>query len=110
MNLLLAPFRAIGALFGWIHKAFCALLDPEGRRAWAVVIAWGCSVAMTAYSGYALWLVRDHALLAFWMGSQANLIIFLVVSAITGLLIKREIGGSWSKDGGGNINVKDKDG
>lgn len=94
MNLLLAPFRWVAGLFDWIHKAFCALMDPEGRRAWAVMIAFGCGITMTGYASAVLWLVRGHAMLAFWLGLAAMFIILVVITAFTGLLVKRNIGGT----------------
>lgn len=92
--------HALGAPVRFLHRALCALLDPEGRRAWAVLIAWGCGVAMTLYASYALWLVRKNPMLVFWLGLGGLFIIFVVITAFTGLLVKRDIGGSFSREGG----------
>jgi hypothetical protein len=87
-------------LVSWIHAAFCALLTPEGRRGWAVIIAWGCGVVETAIGAAVLYLVRRNPMLAFWIGLSSQFIVLVVITAFTGLLVKREIGGSVSKDGG----------
>jgi hypothetical protein len=98
------------AFAGWVHAAFCALMDAEGRRAWAVVIAFGCGVSMTVYAGAALWLVRNNPMLAFWLGLGGLFIILVVITAFTGLLVKRDIGGSVSRDGGSfNITQRDEE-
>jgi len=106
-------FRFLGWLIGkptafaaWLHAAFCALMTAEGRRAWAVIIAFGCGVTMTAYAAWSLWLVRDHAMLAFWLGLSAMFVILVVITAFTGLLVKRDIGGSISRNGG-SFNIRD---
>jgi hypothetical protein len=100
----LNPFPAAGrgllAFIGWVRTALCALMTPEGRRGWAVMIAFGCGVSMTAYAAASLWLVRDHAMLAFWLGLAAMFVVLVVITAFTGLLVKRDIGGSVSKEGG----------
>ena len=93
---------------GWIKAAFCALMDPEGRRAWAVIIAWGCGAVMTVYVEQALYLVRNNPMLVFWLGVAAMSIILVVISAITGLLVKRDIGGTIGK-GGATFGFKDHD-
>jgi hypothetical protein len=106
-----APFRWIAAFVGWIHSAFCSLLTEEGRRAWAVVVAFGCGVVETVYSAFALYYARTHPMLVFWLGLTSQFIVLVVITAFTGLLIKREIGGSISKEGGGIIgsfNIKDQ--
>jgi hypothetical protein len=108
LHVLGAPFRWISGFTGWVHAAFCALLTEEGRKGWAVIIAFGCGVSMTAYAVAALWLVRGKPLLAFWLGLAAMFIILLVITAFTGLLIKRSIGGSVSREGG-SFNIVDED-
>lgn len=97
------------AFMAWVHAAFCALMDPEGRRAWAVVIAFGCGVTMTGYAIAAMFLVRTHAMLVFWLGAAAMFIILVTLTAFTGLLVKREIGGSVTKDSA-NFSIKDTGG
>lgn len=77
---------------GWIHAALCALMSEEGRKAWALLMAWGCSIAMTAMAASSLWLVRKSAMLAFWLGLSAMAIILIVITGIMVLLgVRREI-------------------
>lgn len=105
--------RGPRALVAWIHAAFCALLDPEGRRAWAVILCGGCGIAMTVFAYVALYLVRNHAGFVFWLATEAFGIILIVISAITGLLVKRNIGGQVDLPGGGggklNIDQADRE-
>jgi hypothetical protein len=106
------PFRAIRAFFGWIHLAFCALLNPEGRRAWAVILCGGCGIVMTVLAYWGMYLERDHPAYVFWLATEAFGIILIVISAITGLLVKRDIGGSVKLPGGGEgtVNITDRGG
>lgn len=94
----------------WLHAAFCALMTPDGLKAWALIMSWGCSIAMTAYATYALWLVRDRPGFAFWLGTEAMGILLLVITGIMYLLgVKRDIGGDLNlKDGTGSLTIKDK--
>jgi hypothetical protein len=70
----------------WVHTAFCALMTEEGRKAWALLMAWGCSVAMTAFTVAVLWFVRKSPMLTFWLGLCAMGIIFVVITGIMVLL------------------------
>jgi hypothetical protein len=112
MSWLLAPFRWLGALVAWIHAAFCALLDPEGRRAWAVVLCGGCGIVMTGLAYWGMFILRDHAGYVFWLATEAMGIVLIVISAITGLLVKRNIGGQVDLPGGGGgkLNIDQEDG
>lgn len=84
------------AFAAWIHAAFCALMTEEGRKAWALIMAWGCSVAMTAMAASSLWLVRKSAMLAFWLGLSAMLIILIVISGIMVILgVRRNMTGKF---------------
>lgn len=82
------PFPAIKrgclAFIMWLHMAVCALTTEDGRKGWAMLAALGCSVAMTAYAGAVLFLVRESPMLAFWLGLSALVIILIV---ITGLMV-----------------------
>jgi len=93
--------------FPW-PRTLLAQLVTRLTQLGAVVIAFGCGVAMTAYAATSLWLVRDHAMLAFWLGLAAMFVILVVITAFTGLLVKRDIGGSVSRDGG-SFSIKDTD-
>lgn len=93
--------------FHWLGTPFRALVNPEGRRAWAVLIAFGCEVVMTAYATWALWLVKDRPSYVFWLGTQAMGLVLLMSTAFTGLLVKRDIGGSANlRSGQVDINIK----
>lgn len=82
--MIAAFFRALGA-------PFRALLDPEGRRAWALMLMAGCSVAMTAYVVWVLWLVREHPQYAFYLGIGGFIMIAIVTTGFAGLLVRRSI-------------------
>jgi hypothetical protein len=100
------PIRWIAAFIHWMHLALCALMNPEGRRAWAVILCGGCGIIESAYSTYALLLLRDHPGYVFWLGTEANGLVLIVVSCFTGLLVKRNIGGQWNVgSSGGKIDI-----
>jgi hypothetical protein len=69
-------------------------LASDRRRNWALILMAGGGVAMTAYAAYALWLVRDRADYAFYLGAGALVLIGIVLTGFAGLLIKRTIRGS----------------
>ena len=76
----------------WLHAATCALMTEEGRKAWALVIAWGCGIAMTGYAAAVLWFVRRSPMLAFWLGLSAMGIVLVVITGIMVLLgVRRDI-------------------
>jgi hypothetical protein len=87
------------------RSAIVALMDPEGRRAWALVFMWAGGVAMTAFAGVALFLVRDHANYAFYLGLTALFIVIVIMTGFAGLLIKRTIKGSLL---GNNFEISDE--
>lgn len=76
-----------------VQRALAALMLPEGRRAWALVALWGAGVAVLAYAAAAMWLVRDHAGLVFWLGIMAHISVLVAISGFAGLLVKRRITG-----------------
>lgn len=76
----------------------------DRRRDWALWMIWGGALAMTFSSVFALFLVRDSASYAFYLGLAAHLNTFLVLSAIGGLLVKRNL--EISREG---INFDDRD-
>jgi hypothetical protein len=79
-----AFFHALGA-------PFRALLDPEGRRAWALILLAGGGFMMTAYAIAALYFVRKNPAYVFTLGLAAHVSIVLVLTGFAGLLIKRTI-------------------
>lgn len=81
----------IRAFFHALGAPFRALLDPEGRRAWALMLMAGCSVSMTAYVVWVLWLVRERPQYAFYLGIGGFLMIAIVTTGFAGLLVRRSI-------------------
>lgn len=93
-NPLPAIKRVALAFILWLHVAVCALMNEEGRKAWAMIMAWGCAVAMTGYAAAVLWLVRKSPMLSFWLGLTAMLIILVVITGIMVVLgVRRDVGG-----------------
>lgn len=80
-----------GRFFHWLGTPFRALLDPEGRRAWALMLMAGCSVSMTAYVVWVLWIVRATPQYAFYLGVGGFLMIAIVTTGFAGLLVRRSI-------------------
>lgn len=69
-------------------------VDPiasDRRRNWGLALLAGGGMAMTAYAAYALWLVRDHADFAFYLGLSAMVLIGIVLTGFAGLLMKRTV-------------------
>jgi len=67
------------------------LLTPEGRRAWAFSAILGGSITMTLYAAVVLYLVRDIADKAFWLGMSAMAIIFTCITGFIALFVKRTV-------------------
>lgn len=65
------------------------MLTPDGRRAVALLFLAGGGIAMTAYAGWSLWMVRAVAQYAFWLGLAAHVSILVVLTGFAGLLVKR---------------------
>ncbi len=80
--------------FGSCATPFRALMDPEGRRAWALVVLACGGVALTTYAAFALYLVRAVPNFAFYLGLAAMVSVDIVLTGFAGLLIKRTIKGS----------------
>jgi hypothetical protein len=79
------------AFFHVLGAPFRALFNIEGRRAWAVMLMAGCAVTMTAYAGFALYLVRKYPNYAFYLGAGALLLVAIVVTGFASLITKRDI-------------------
>lgn len=76
------------------------IVDPvasDRRRNWGLILLAGGGMAMTAYAAYALWLVKDHADYAFYLGLSAMGLVGIVLTGFAGLLVKRTV--RLSKDG-----------
>lgn len=80
-----------GRFFHWLGTPFRTLFDPEGRRAWAVMLMAGCGVSMSVYAGFSLFLVRRNPNYAFYLGCGALLLIAIVITGFASLITKRDI-------------------
>jgi len=63
----------------------------DRRRDWGLLFLAGGGIAMTAYAGAALYLVRAVADLAFWLGMAAMGLIGVVLTGFAGLVVKRTL-------------------
>lgn len=81
----------VGAFFFACGSPFRALLTPDGRRAWALLLMAGCSVTMTAYVAWVLWIVKNRADYAFYLGLAGFIMIAIVTTGFAGLLVKRMV-------------------
>ncbi len=79
------------------------LLTPDGRRAWAFAAILGGSAVMTVYAAVVLYLVRNVAGLAFWLGMAAMAIIFTAITGLIALFVKRTV-----KAGRDGIEISDQ--
>lgn len=80
--------------------------DParaDRRRDWALQLLAGGGMAMTAFAAATLYLVRDKATYAFWLGMAAMGLIGVVLTGFAGLIVRRTV--KISRDG---IEVADQ--
>ena len=67
------------------------LLTPDGRRAAAfAAVVGGCGV-MTLFAAVGVWLVSDNAAYSFYLALAAHFQIFVGITALAALLVKRSI-------------------
>lgn len=95
----------LGTFFRALGTPFRVLMDPEGRRAWALLLAAGGGMMMTTYASVALWLVRKSPAYVFSLGLFAHISIIFVLTGFLGLLIKRTLKVS---DGKRVIDISDQ--
>lgn len=70
------------------------LVDPvasDKRRTWGLILLAGGGMAMTVFASVVLWLVKDNADYAFYLGLCAMALIGVVLTGFAGLLMKRTI-------------------
>lgn len=63
----------------------------DRRRTWGLILLAGGGMAMTAFASVVLWLVRENADYAFYLGLCAMALIGVVLTGFAGLLMKRTI-------------------
>lgn len=63
----------------------------DKRRTWGLILLAGGGMAMTAFASVVLWLVRENADYAFYLGLCAMGLIGIVQTGFAGLLMKRTI-------------------
>ena len=66
-------------------------VGSERRRNWGLILLAGGGMAMTAFASVVLWLVRENADYAFYLGLCAMALIGIVLTGFAGLLMKRTI-------------------
>lgn len=92
LSIVLATlWSAVTAPFWAPWRLIRALRDGEARKGAALVFLAGAGVAMTAYAGYALWLVRNDPRSALYLGLSAHLLIGIVITGYAGLLVRRQV-------------------
>lgn len=70
------------------------IVEPDAsdkRRTWGLILLAGGGMAMTAYASVVLWLVKENADYAFYLGLCAMGLIGVVLTGFAGLLMKRTI-------------------
>jgi hypothetical protein len=78
--------KHVAALFHGLAAPFRVLMDPEGRRAWALMLMAGGGLSMTAFAAFALYLVRTIPKFAFYMGLASLFLIGIVITGYAALL------------------------
>jgi hypothetical protein len=63
----------------------------DRRRTWGLILLAGGGMAMTVFASVVLWLVKDNADYAFYLGLCAMALIGVVLTGFAGLLMKRTI-------------------
>ena len=76
---------------------------PDGRRAWAFIAMVGGSITFTVFAAVGVYLVRNYAGLSFWLALAAHAQVFVVLSGLAALLIKRTV--KVTRDG---VEIDDK--
>ena len=82
-----------------------SILTPDGRRAWAFAALVGGAMTFTVFAAYGVYMVRNVAGFTFWLALAAHAQVFVVLTGLAALLIKRTV--SVGRDG---VTIDDKDG
>lgn len=67
------------------------IMTPDGRRAWAFAAIVGGCVVFTLFAAVGVWLVSGHAEYAFYLALAAHAQVFVGMTCIGALLVKRTI-------------------
>lgn len=70
------------------------VVDPvrsDRRRDWGLALLAGGGMAMTFFAAAALFLVRNQATYAFYLGLAALALVGVVLTGFAGLLVKRTL-------------------
>lgn len=73
------------------------IMTPDGRRAWAFAALVGGAMTFTLFAAFGVWRVSAYPAFTFWLALAAHGQVFVVLTAIGALLIKRTI--KVSRDG-----------
>ena len=72
-------------------------MTPDGRRAWSFLALSGGAMVNTTFAAWAMFIVRAHAGLVFWLGLSAQALSMVCITALGALLVKRSV--KISRDG-----------
>jgi hypothetical protein len=76
----------------------------DTRRDWALMLLSGGGMVMTGFAALCLYMLQDRPGFVFYMGMAAMIEVLVVLTGLTGLLVKREL-----KISRGEISISDFD-
>lgn len=79
------------------------IMTPDGRRAWAFAALVGGAMTFTVFAAFGVWRLRDVAGFTFWLALAAHAQVFVVLTGLAALLVKRTV--SVGRDG---VSIDDK--
>jgi hypothetical protein len=65
--------------------------SPGGRKAWAFLAMVGGAMVFTLFAAVGVWLVRNSIGLSFWLAVLAHAQVFVVLTGLAALLVKRSV-------------------
>jgi len=74
-----------------------SIQSAGGRRAWAFAALVGGAMVFTVFAAFGVWVLRDNPGFAFWLALAAHGQIFVALTSLGGLLVRRSI--KATKDG-----------
>lgn len=74
-----------------IAATFATMLTADGRRAWALIALVGGCALFTVLAAVGVYLVRADSERAFWLAIAAHAQVFVGMTAIGALLVKRTV-------------------